>query len=86
MAKDFVLVDKVTHKKVYSGQIFHAENDNPLYMLGGDGQIMWYWCDVTGNPNISEGQLKTVETRTPPGGETIDAQASNVIVSGGTWA
>ena len=85
-AGKFILVDKTTNKPIYSSpmagpQVFVASN--PTGMLGGDGQIKWYWVDVS---SMSDADIKAVWNQTyDPAGE-IDPNKPNVIDSGGSWS
>ena len=90
--KKFVLVNKSDHKIIYGGQIFEDDSDVnpniPTGLLGGFGQIDWYWVEITNTDpaNITNGHFNKV-TRTPPGGETIDASTPNVLVAEeGVWS
>lgn len=89
--KKYVLVKKSDHKVVYTGQVFTIDTEVqelPAGLLGGRGQIDWYWNEVTdlaaGNFD-DQGKLNKT-TRMPAGGESIDAEGVNVVVPGGTWA
>lgn len=84
--KKFLLIDKQTYKVTYKSligpQIFETENDTPEGLLGGEGQIKWYWLDVT---NLTEEQLSNIMNKTHIPNETIPENLVNFVTIGGSW-
>jgi hypothetical protein len=81
--KQLVMVKK-SDNTVVNNRVYSCEN-NIVGAVDGILTKNWYWCDVTGSEYIVDEEF-TKTTRTPPEGETIDADAENVVKTGGTWA
>ena len=83
--KKFMLVDKVTGKPVYGGQIFETEADTPAGLLGGPGQSSWYWVDVTGK-SAAQIASKITKKFTPTTAPKATDENAVVTDAGGSWA
>ena len=84
--KKYILVRKNDKKIAYGSsvagpQVFQYEDGvNPD--CGGSGKRDWYWVDVT---TMADADIKALfgKTHTPSG--SVDANAENVVTTGGTW-
>ena len=81
----FMLVDKATGKPVYGGQIFETDKSSPVGLLGGTGQVSWYWVDVTGK-SAAQIASKIAKKFTPTKAPKAADENAVVTDASGSWA
>lgn len=82
--KTFILISKETGLPVYLAQRFQSE-DSPVGLLGGPGQRLWYWLDVTA---LTDEQIEAhkADTFTPDNPPDAGTENAVILESDGTWS